>query len=109
MGRRFDMISKDGLEAIQHNSWPGNVRELKNVIERAVITGTGKILQVALPDNFNSEPLLNLEALERKHILKVFENTKWRIRGHSGAAEILGLKPTTLYSRMKKLGIKRPK
>jgi transcriptional regulator with GAF, ATPase, and Fis domain len=109
MGRRIDMISKDGLEAIQHYSWPGNVRELKNVIERAVIAGTGKILQVVLQDNVNSKPLLNLEALERKHILTVLENTKWRIRGHNGAAEILGLKPTTLYSRMKKLGIKRPK
>jgi len=109
MGRRIDMISKDSLEAIQQFSWPGNVRELKNVIERAVISGTGKILQVALQDNFNSEPLFNLETLEREHILKVLENTKWRIRGHNGAAEILGLKPTTLYSRMKKLGIKRPK
>ncbi len=109
MGRRIDMISKDGLEAIQHYSWPGNVRELKNVIERAVIARTGKILQVVLQDNVNSKPLLNLEALERKHILTVLENTKWRIRGHNGAAEILGLKPTTLYSRMKKLGIKRPK
>jgi len=109
MGRRIDMISKDSLEAIQHNYWSGNVRELKNVIERAFITGTGKILKVALQDNLNSESLLNLEALEKEHILKVLKNTKWRIRGHNGAAEILGLKPTTLYSRMKKLEIKRPK
>jgi len=109
MGRRIDEISKDSLKAIQHNSWPGNVRELRNVIERAVITGTGKTLQVVLQDNFDSEPLLNLEALEKEHILKVLENTSWRIRGNNGAAEILGLKPTTLYSRMKKLGVKRPK
>ena len=109
MGRQIDTIAKDSIEAIRNYSWPGNVRELRNAIERAFIIGTSKELQVTLTETNDSEPLLNLKAHEKKHILKVLGNSNWRIRGHQGAAEILGLKPTTLYSRMKKLGIKRPK
>ncbi len=108
MGRQIDTIARDSLEAIRIYSWPGNVRELRNVIERAFIVGTDKKLQVTLTDTMASEPLRNLQAHEKEHILKVINSTNWRIRGHKGAAEILGLKPTTLYSRMKKLGIKRP-
>lgn len=109
MGRRIDIISKESIEAILHNSWPGNVRELRNIIERAIITGKGKILHIELQDSTDSEPLLNLDAFQKQHILRVLKNTNWRIRGNNGTAQILGLKPTTLYSRMKKLGIKRPK
>ena len=109
MGRQIIAISKRSIETIQQYSWPGNVRELRNIIERAIITETGKILHVELPDNQESKTLISLDALQKQHILNVLENTKWRIRGDNGAAEILGLKPTTLYSRMKKLGINRPK
>ncbi len=109
MGRQIIAISKGSIETIQQYSWPGNVRELRNIIERAIITETGKILHVELPDNQESKTLISLDALQKQHILNVLENTKWRIRGDNGAAEILGLKPTTLYSRMKKLGINRPK
>ncbi len=109
MGRQIDAIAKDSIEAIRTYSWPGNVRELRNAIERAFIVGTGKELQVTLTETNDSEPLLKLQDHEKKHILTVLGSSNWRIRGHKGAAEILGLKPTTLYSRMKKLGIKRPK
>jgi len=109
MGRRIDTISKESIEAILHNSWPGNVRELRNIIERAIITDKGKILHVELQDNIDSKPLLDLEALQKQHILRVLADTNWRIRGDNGTAEILRLKPTTLYSKMKKFGIKRPK
>lgn len=109
MGRQIDSIAKDSLEAIRIYSWPGNVRELRNVIEHAFIVGTDKTLQVALTEQTSSEPVLNLQDHEKEHILQVVESTNWRIRGPKGAAEILGLKPTTLYSKMKKLGIKRPK
>ncbi len=109
MGRQIDTIAKDSIDAIRNYSWPGNVRELRNAIERAFIVGTSKELQVTLTDTNDSEPLLDLKTHEREHILKVINSSNWRIRGHKGAAEILGLKPTTLYSRMKKLDIKRPK
>ncbi len=109
MGRQIDTIAKDSIDAIKSYSWPGNVRELRNVIERAFIVDTGRELQVTLPNTDQSGPLLDLKTHEREYILKVINSCNWRIRGHKGAAEILGLKPTTLYSRMKKLDIKRPK
>jgi len=88
------------------------VRELENVIERAVIVSQGKELKLddwlpyANPTAGESSPL-KLEELERSHILKVLEMTGWRISGQRGAAKILDIKPTTLRSRMEKLGIKR--
>ncbi|RLC00502.1 MAG: Fis family transcriptional regulator [Deltaproteobacteria bacterium] len=109
MGRQINTIEKDSLEAIKNYSWPGNVRELRNVIEHSFIVGTDKTLRVSLVENIDSGLVLNLQDHEKAHILQVIGSTNWRIRGHKGAAEILGLKPTTLYSRMKKLGIKRPK
>ena len=94
-------------------SWPGNIRELKNVIERAAILTKGSELKL---DDFWSKPssttsgpapTLTLDALQKKHILSVLEVTGWRVSGERGAAKLLGMKPTTLVARMKKLGIER--
>ena len=111
MGKRIHSIPRRLLEKLQKYSWPGNVRELRNVIERAVILSNGPTLQIELPqmDSEVTTHLRTLREVEHKHILSVLEKTGWRIRGKHGAAEILGLKPTTLEARMKKLGISRPK
>lgn len=110
MGKRVDRISKSSIDALKSYSWPGNIRELRNVIERAVIISKGKSLLVELPGDDSTEPEydLSLKELEQRHIRKILDITRWRIRGTKGAAEILNLKPTTLYSKMKKLGIQRP-
>jgi transcriptional regulator with GAF, ATPase, and Fis domain len=97
--------------------WPGNVRELQNVIERAVILSGGGVIQ---REHVHVEPLREpsppmaaslapLQVVEREHILRTLEHTNWKVSGKGGAAELLGLKPTTLEARMKKLGIKRAK
>ena len=109
----IDSISKESLRELQKYQWPGNVRELRNVIERAVILGSGRHLVVPAPQLGNNRPLpgagMTLSALEVAHIKNVLESTDWRVRGVGGAAERLGLKPTTLESRMAKLGIARKK
>jgi formate hydrogenlyase transcriptional activator len=110
MGKRIDTISRNRMEALQRYSWPGNVRELRNVIEHAMIVTSGKTLAIDPPRLGSSETpkIRNLEDLERAHILSVLERSGWRITGNGGAAEVLGLKRTTLQSKMKKLGIRRP-
>jgi transcriptional regulator with GAF, ATPase, and Fis domain len=110
MGKQIDSISRSSMNTLCNYNWPGNVRELKNIIERAIIITTGKTLQVELPadQNFNPQKKRTLEEVQREHILDILKITDWRIRGTNGAAEILGLKPTTLESRMAKLGIRRP-
>jgi formate hydrogenlyase transcriptional activator len=110
MGKRVDAISRKSLETLQQHSWPGNVRELRNVIEHAMILSSGRTLTIPLPKMGppgGPEPR-NLKDLERRHILDVLEKTGWRLTGKGGASEILGMKRTTLQSRMKKLEIKRP-
>ena len=109
MGKRIETIPKKTMEALQSYSWPGNVRELRNVIENAMIITTGTSLKVDVPKLSASVNADNasLQEVERNHILSVLEMTGWRIRGKNGAAEILGLKPTTLESRMHKLDIQR--
>jgi len=111
MGKRIDTIPKKSLEAMQRYAWPGNIRELRNVIERAMIASRGRTLAMELPElsSIKTPQDLTLEELERGHILAVLEKTHWRIRGRDGAAEVLGLKPSTLYARMKRLEIQRPK
>jgi transcriptional regulator with GAF, ATPase, and Fis domain len=110
VGKRIDSISKKSMEALQSYSWPGNVRELRNVIERAIIVSSGRTLNVPIPSVMVADASSdrNLEDIERKHIVSVLEKTSWRLTGKGGAAEVLGLKRTTLQSKMKKLGIKRP-
>jgi PAS domain S-box-containing protein len=110
MGRSVDSIPKKTMEQLKSHPWPGNVRELRNVIERAMIVSGGSSLSVELPESGSApRPNATLEEVERRHILAVLERTHWRIRGKGGAAEILGLLPTTLHSRMKKLGLVRPR
>ena len=110
MGKRIDTISRNRMEALQRYSWPGNVRELRNVIEHAMIVSSGRTLVIDPPrlGSAESPKIRNLEDLERAHVLSVLEKAGWRITGSGGAAEVLGLKRTTLQSKMKKLGIKRP-
>jgi transcriptional regulator with GAF, ATPase, and Fis domain len=110
-GKPIESISRDSLRKLQQYQWPGNVRELRNVIERAVIVANGRQLVVPLPRPGNLPPQVDmtLSALEIEHIRAVLESTDWRVRGVGGAAERLGLKPTTLESRMLKLGITRKK
>ncbi len=109
MGKEIERIPEKTMQALQSYSWPGNVRELRNVIERAVILSKGKTLDVQVPKRASSETDATgtLEDMERRHIVAVLEKTGWRVAGHGSAAEILGLKRTTLQSKMKKLGIKR--
>ena len=124
MGRSIEPLSEDCLRRLKAYSWPGNVRELQNVIERAVITSRdGRLnLDRALPESgkvaaseaVSSEDTARrvrtakeLEALERTNLIAALEATSWRVAGTSGAAQLLGMKPTTLSSRMKALGIER--
>lgn len=108
MGKKVENISRTSHDALHTYSWPGNVRELKNIIERAMISNRGKTLTVIIPEATSKSINLPMAEYERTYMLKILEKTGWRIRGKNGAAEILDLKPTTLYSRMKKYGIKRP-
>ncbi len=110
MGKEIENIPKKTMEILKSYSWPGNVRELKNVIENAMILNQDKRLTVNLPGVPYLETLAvsHLDDVERSHIKKVLERTGWRVAGKGGAAETLGLRRTTLYSKMKKLGIDRP-
>ncbi len=110
--KQITLIPQKVINTLQLYDWPGNVRELENIIERAVIISSGSQLvlgdwlakkQVAL----QSSKAMPLNEVERDHIVEILESTKWRIREKNGAAEKLGLKPTTLESRMKKLEIER--
>ena len=123
-------LTRAALETLQNYNWPGNVRELRNVIERAVILARGGALDFDLPIIAQSEPTARpaprstatagasaeskylteaeLERLECDNLLRVLELANWRIKGPEGAAELLGVKPTTLLSRMEKWGLKKP-
>ena len=111
--RRFETISKDAMQMLQSYHWPGNVRELEHVIERAVITSPEPVFR--LVDHLEQEPvkvgegtLKEFDEIAREHILQILQKTRWKIDGEGGAAAILGLNPSTLRFRIKKLGIKRP-
>jgi transcriptional regulator with GAF, ATPase, and Fis domain len=108
-GKPVDSIAKASMDELQRYAWPGNIRELRNIVERAVILSTGRHLQVTVPKPPNVAPPASmvLTDLEVSHIRTILESTNWRVRGAGGAAERLGLKPTTLESRMAKLGIRR--
>jgi DNA-binding NtrC family response regulator len=100
------------MTALTRWKWPGNIRELENFIERAVILSRGSVLRAPLAelkmaeeDELEASP--NLETAEREHILRVLRETTGAIGGPNGAAERLGLKRTTLNSKLKKLGIER--
>ena len=108
-GKQIDQIPRKTMEAMLEYAWPGNVRELKNVIERAVILSTGRTLAAQISKNVSSDESASgtLEDILRREILAVLNKTNWRVTGRNGAAEILGLNKSTLYSKMKKLGIRR--
>jgi len=109
-GKRVESIGKDSLAAMQQYSWPGNVRELRNVVERAMIVATGPRLTIPVPQSTGASTRRSarLVDVEKEHIRGVLDGTGWRIRGAGGAADLLGLKPTTLETRMARLGLKRP-
>jgi DNA-binding NtrC family response regulator len=116
IAKPVDSVAKASVDALMHYDWPGNVRELRNVLERAMILATGPVLTVALPASAGPSPAGRqegaageLQDVERQHILRVLAQAGWRIRGRHAAADVLGLKPTTLEARMKRLGIRRPK
>ena len=108
--KRIDAIPRENMEALQRYPWPGNIRELRNVVERAMILAVGHTLTITIPAQSPSSLRRSVKLIdvEREHVLSVVEGCGWRIRGVDGAAERLGLRPTTLETRMAKLGIKRP-
>jgi PAS domain S-box-containing protein len=107
MGKKITQVPRATMDALQRHAWPGNVRELRNVIEHGAIITRGETLRIPLLDDAASgaAPPQTMAAAEREHVLMVLERTRWRIKGQKGAAAALGLKPSTLYGRMKKLGI----
>ena len=114
IGKAIDIISSNTMEALKRHPWPGNIRELENVIERAVVLSSGPVLRISnhdlstriVPRRY-SDRSQTLEEVERKHILTTLKETQWILSGPSGAAARLGLNRSTLYFRMKKLGIAR--
>jgi len=112
LGKQITSIQKETMRALQDYPWPGNVRELESVVERALILCPGPVFQLADKLEISSPPLSStvrtLEETERNQILKTLSETRWRIEGKDGAAAILGLHPSTLRARMRKLKIIRP-
>jgi transcriptional regulator with GAF, ATPase, and Fis domain len=114
-GRSVEEIPKEQIEKLTAYDWPGNIRELENAVQRALILSSGR--RFVLPElgklgistaRPSEDGSTTLEDAEKRHILKVLNRTGWRIYGPLGAAKMLAIKPTTLSSRLKKLGIKRP-
>jgi transcriptional regulator with GAF, ATPase, and Fis domain len=119
-------LTRAAIAKLENYHWPGNIRELRNVIERAIIISRGGALDFDLPvtesavvpsqhaahAKSDAEPEFLTEAelqrRERKNLMTVLEKTHWRIKGENGAAELLGVKATTLKARIKKMGLKRP-
>jgi formate hydrogenlyase transcriptional activator len=114
MGKEIEHIPSETMSALVSYQWPGNIRELQNFIERSVILTSGNVLQpplASLKRAAEAESLepITLEDAERDHIRKILEETRWVVAGPNGAAARLGMKRSTLYFRMQKLGISRAK
>jgi transcriptional regulator with GAF, ATPase, and Fis domain len=128
LGKRIEPLSSDQTRLLQSYNWPGNVRELQNVLERAVILASGSRLELeramtgtAPPPPPPAIPAANspggariltsteLAELERANLCRALESCDWKISGEGGAARLLGVPPTTLASRLKSLGIARPR
>ena len=112
--KTIDTIPPGTMDVLRRYSWPGNIRELENVIERTVTLSSSPVLRISPQDLrtrvapcHNADHLQTLEEVERKHILNMLKETQWTLSGPSGAAARLGLNRSTLYFRMKKLGIDR--
>jgi PAS domain S-box-containing protein len=126
MGRTIEPLSEECIQRLKAYSWPGNIRELQNVIERAVITSRGGELKLdrALPETGKGSPteakasteetpsrirtVKELQELERANLIRALDACGWQVSGKTGAARLLGMNQSTLSSRMKALGIKRP-
>ena len=110
-GKQVDSITKENIATLQRYTWPGNVRELRNVVERAMIVANSPRLTIALPQGSAAATRhsVRLADVEKEHIKGVLDSTGWRIRGVGGSAERLGMKATTLETRMAKLGLHRPR
>ncbi len=127
LNKAVEYIPADAMDGLTNYSWPGNIRELENFLERAVILSPGKELRVPFyelksaaavfpatsdssfgPTLTSASPISTLEEAERQHILRALRQTEWRIAGPKGAAQVLGMKRTTLQARMRKLHIRRP-
>jgi formate hydrogenlyase transcriptional activator len=114
-GKSFDKIPQEVMEKLVRHDWPGNIRELENIIQRSVISSQGahfclSSLEIMHPKDGRMDVFSTLEENERRHILDALERSGWKIHGTGGAADILKIHPSTLSSRMKKLGIrKQPK
>ena len=108
MGKKITQVPRKTMDALQRHHWPGNVRELRNVIEHGAIITSGDTLRIPMLDEAapTAVPRQTLAEAEREHILRALDKTRWHIKGPHGAASELGLNPATLYSRMKKLGIR---
>jgi DNA-binding NtrC family response regulator len=111
MGKRIESIPQLSAKALQAYPWPGNVRELRNVTERAMIITKGPVLHLDAPKLAQAgiDQTGTLEEVEKRRIIEALSATEWQVSGKNGAAEILGINPKTLQSRMQKLGIKRSK
>ena len=117
VGKKIERVPAATMARLVAYDWPGNIRELRNVLERAVVLSPGPVLrldelgeslQAAGPANTDGGGVRRLEDVEREHILRTLESCDWRLKGKGNAAMQLGLNASTLYSRMKKLGIRRP-
>ena len=109
MGRTIESVHPSTMQDFQKYSWPGNIRELRNVIERNLILSLDPVFRAEPPGQecMGIGSLRRLDEVETEHLHRVLDMTHWRVRGRGGAAEVLGLKPTTLEARMKKYGICR--
>ena len=112
MGKQIDQISSETMSELTSYAWPGNIRELQNFIERSVILSSGNVLQAPFESlkavaTTEAQEAVTLEEAERNHIRKILEQTRWVVSGPNGAAARLGIKRSTLYFRMQKLGISR--
>jgi len=114
VGKEIRGVSQRSMQSLSRYSWPGNIRELQNIIERAVVLAKSPVLQIDESMLRADEPVGGvamvdtLENIERSHIILALGETNWVIHGKKGAAEMLGINPSTLRSRMEKLGIKKP-
>jgi transcriptional regulator with GAF, ATPase, and Fis domain len=110
LGRSPEAISPAFVEWARGYDWPGNIRELENLVERTLIIGDGRPPPEARgrAQASASQRGASLEDVERAHILRVLQEARWKIEGEAGAARILGLKPSTLRARIRKLGIQKP-
>jgi formate hydrogenlyase transcriptional activator len=110
-GKRIESIAPATMAQLTQYPWPGNIRELRNVVERAMVVAGGPQLTIRMPSAVSRGASLSakLADVQKAHIHRVLESVGWRIRGVGGAADRLGLRPTTLETRMMKLGLFRPR